>query len=233
LTSIGQDDPLGELNSKLWKEGEGSEGQAQARKQKRRLHYVSNIMVVRDPQNPENDGKVFLYKYGAKVFDKLMSAMKPEFEDDPDEQPINPFDFWGGATFKLKIRIVEDWPNYDKAGFSDPSPVFDDDAKIEELFNQLHDIDSIIDPSNYKTYAELKTKLNLVLGLENHDAAEDEQPVADYTPHASSESRPREAAAEPELPTAEASGAGVVLNDEEEEGESKGISYFQDMADED
>ena len=165
LTSIGQPDPVGELNSKLSNAGaEGSPERDQARKQKRRLHYVTNVLVLQDPSNPQNEGKIFLYKFGKKIFDKLMDSMQPEFAD---ESPVNPFDMWEGADFKLKIRNVEGYRNYDKSEFSSPSSLYDgDDSRLESVYNQLHNLNEFVDPSNYKTYDELKTKLMRVLGEE-------------------------------------------------------------------
>ena len=165
LTSIGQPDPVGELNSKLWNAGaEGSPERDQARKQKRRLHYVTNVLVLQDPSNPQNEGKIFLYKFGKKIFDKLMDSMQPEFAD---ESPVNPFDMWEGADFKLKIRNVEGYRNYDKSEFSSQSSLYDgDDSRLESVYNQLHNLNEFVDPSNYKTYDELKAKLMRVLGEE-------------------------------------------------------------------
>ena len=163
LTSIGQPDPVGELNSRLWNSGIESD-KDRARTQKRRLHYVTNILVVQDPSNPQNEGKVFLYQFGKKIFDKIMDSMQPEFAD---ESPVNPFDFWEGADFKLKIRNVEGYRNYDKSEFASPSALHDgDDAKLETVYNQLHDLSEFSDPKNYKTYDELKAKLARVLGEE-------------------------------------------------------------------
>ena len=159
LTSIGQDDPVGELNSKLWNTGLEADKET-ARRQKRRLHHVSNILVVSDPGNPVNEGKVFLYQYGKKIFDKLMDAMQPEFAD---EEPINPFDFWSGANFKLKIRDVEGYRNYDKSEFARQEVLSEDDAKLEGIYNSMHDLNKYAE-DGYKSYAELKTKLMSVLG---------------------------------------------------------------------
>lgn len=160
LTSIGTDDPVGELNSKLWNSGIEADKET-ARRQKRRLHYVSNIMVISDPGNPANEGKVFLYQYGKKIFDKLMDAMQPDFAD---EDPLNPFDFWDGASFKLKIRDVEGYRNYDKSEFANQTPLSEDDTYLEEVYNKMHDLQEWTDPTNYKTYSELKAKLMAVLG---------------------------------------------------------------------
>ena len=163
LTSIGQPDPVGELNSKLWNSGIESD-KDKARDQKRRLHYVVNMLVLQDPSNPANEGKVFLYKFGKKIFDKIMDSMQPEFAD---EKAVNPFDFWEGADFKLKIRNVEGYRNYDKSEFAAPSSLYEaDDVKLEAVYNQLHDLSEFTDPKNYKTYDELKTKLGRVLGEE-------------------------------------------------------------------
>ena len=161
LTSIGQPDPVGELNSRLWNSGNDADKET-ARAQKRRLHYVTNVMVVSDPSAPHNEGKVMLYKFGKKIFDKLMDVMQPSFAD---ETPVNPFDMWEGADFKLKIRNVEGYRNYDKSEFASSSPLMDgDDSKLESVFNGLHDLSEFNDPKNYKSYDELKAKLMRVLG---------------------------------------------------------------------
>jgi len=163
LTSISQPDPVSEHNSVLWNSGR-DEDKAIARERKRRLHYVSNVLVVSDPDNPQNEGKVFLYQYGKKIFDKIMDVMQPQFAD---EEPINPFDFWEGADFKLKIRKVEGWVNYDKSEFSTPSALFDgDEGRLNETYGQLYALQNFLDPKNYKTYDELKAKLNKVLGVD-------------------------------------------------------------------
>jgi len=161
LTSIGKDDPVSELNSRLWNSGRDEDKEV-ARSQKRRLHYVSNVYVVSDPGNPDNEGKVFMYEYGKKIFDKIMDVMQPQFQD---EQPVNPFDFWGGADFKLKIRNVEGYRNYDKSEFADPSQLLGgDDTQLEAVYNQLHNLGEFTDPTFYKSYAELSKKLYEVLG---------------------------------------------------------------------
>ena len=163
LTSIGQPDPVGELNSRLWNSGIESDKE-KARTQKRRLHYVTNILVLQDPSNPANEGKVFLYKFGKKIFDKIMDVMQPTFAD---EKPVNPFDFWEGADFKLKIRNVEGYRNYDKSEFDGQTSLYEsDESKLENIYNQIHDLNEFTDPKNYKTYDELKAKLGRVLGEE-------------------------------------------------------------------
>ena len=160
LTSIGQADPVGELNSRLWNSGNDADKE-KARNQKRRLHYVSNIFVKSDPGNPTNEGKVFIFKFGKKIFDKIMDVMQPQFAD---EDPINPFDFWEGADFKLKIRNVEGYRNYDKSEFAGQSALSEDDTKLEDVYNKMYGLKEFVDPTNYKTYDELKEKLNRVLG---------------------------------------------------------------------
>ena len=163
LTSIGQADPVSEANSVLWNTGR-DEDRAIVRDRKRRLHYVSNILVVSDPANPQNEGKVFLYKFGKKIFDKLMESMQPAFED---ETPINPYDFWEGADFKIKIRKLEGWVNYDKSEFASQSALYNgDEDRLEEVYNKLHSLQDFLDPKNYKSYDELKAKLNKVLGID-------------------------------------------------------------------
>lgn len=163
LTSIGQPDPVAEINSVLWNSGNEKDKEL-ARERKRRLHYVSNILVVSDPANPDNEGKVFLYKYGKKIFDKIMDIMQPQFQD---ESPVNPFDFWTGANFKLKIRNFEGYRNYDKSEFESASELFGgDEAKLEKTYNALYSLKDFTDPSNYKSYADLKRKLVEVLGAD-------------------------------------------------------------------
>ena len=160
LTSINKPDPLGELNSELWNSGIEANKEI-ARKQKRRLSYISNVLVVKDPSNPENEGKVFLYKYGKKIFDKIKDVMQPTFED---EKPVNPFDLWEGANFKLRIRQVEGYRNYDKSEFDGNTPLDENEDKLEAIWKQTHSLAAFLDPSNFKSYDELKTKLNTVLG---------------------------------------------------------------------
>ena len=159
LTTIGQNDPVSEHNSALWNSGVESDKEI-ARKQKRKLQYYSNIYVVKDGANPENEGKVFLYRYGKKIFDKIMETMQPAFED---ESPINPFDFWEGANFKLKLRKVDGYWNYDKSEFEAPSALFDDDDKLEELWGKEHSLTAFTDNTNFKSYDELKKRLDVVL----------------------------------------------------------------------
>ena len=159
LTTLNKPDPVSELNSELWNSGVEANKEI-ARKQKRRLNYYANILVVEDSANPDAVGNVYLYKFGKKIFDKIKDVMQPQFED---ENPVNPFDFWEGANFKLKIRQVEGYRNYDKSEFDSPSPLADDDAKIETVWNKQHSLQGVVAPDQFKTYEELKAKLDLVL----------------------------------------------------------------------
>lgn len=161
LTTLGQPDPVSELNSELWNSGVESNKDI-ARKQKRKLTYISNILVVKDPANPQNEGKVFLYKYGKKIFDKIKDIMQPQSQFE-DETPINPFDFWKGANLKLKIRNVEGFRNYDKSEFDAVESVADNDEAIEELWKKEYSLQEFLDPKNFKSYDELKRKLTMVL----------------------------------------------------------------------
>ena len=159
LTTITQKDPVSEHNTRLWNTGLESDKEI-ARKQKRKLQYFSNIYVVSDSKHPENDGKVFLYRYGKKIFDKVMEAMQPAFED---EKAINPFDFWEGANFKLKVRKVDGFWNYDKSEFADVSPLLKDDDAIEEVWKRQYPLAEHTAATNFKSYDELKTRLDTVL----------------------------------------------------------------------
>ena len=178
LTTVGQNDPVSEYNSKLWNSGVESDKEI-ARKQKRKLQYYSNIYVVKDPANPQNEGKVFLYRYGKKIFDKIMEAMQPAFQD---ETAVNPFDFWEGADFKLARKVDGYW-NYDKSEFADPSALFDNDEEIEALWKTEYSLADFTAASNFKSYDELKTRLDAVLaGTVTVGKAEDimeDAPVAE------------------------------------------------------
>jgi len=163
LTTINQPDPVSEANTLLWNTGREEDKQT-ARDRKRRLHYVSNILVVSDSANPATEGKVFLYRYGKRIFDKIMDVMQPAFSD---EVPINPFDFWEGADFKIKIRKVDGWTNYDKSEFAPVSALHNgDDAQLEELYRKEYSLNEFTEPGNFKSYDELKLKLNRVLGVD-------------------------------------------------------------------
>ena len=160
LTTLGGKDPVSEHNTLLWNNGTDA-GKDTARKQKRKLTYISNIYVVKDPANPENEGKVFLYKYGKKIFDKLTAAMQPEFED---EEAIDPFDFWQGANFKLKAKNVAGYRNYDSSEFTPVTPLLDDDDALEGLWKKENSLAELVANDQFKSYDELKTRLSYVLG---------------------------------------------------------------------
>ena len=161
LTTLNQKDPVSEYNSVLWNSGIEANKEI-ARKQKRRLTYISNVLIVSDPKHPENEGQIKLYKYGKKIFDKISEAMNPEFED---EKAINPFDFWEGANFKIKIRKVDGYQNYDKCEFDSPAALLDDDDALEKIWKQEYSLKELIDPSKFKSYDAIKARLDKVLGL--------------------------------------------------------------------
>ena len=161
LTTLGKDDPVGELNRELWNSGRDSDKEI-ARAQKRKLSYYSNIYVVQDPAHPENEGRVFLYKFGKKIFDKLVEAMQPAFAD---ETPLDPFNFWKGADFKLKIRKVDGYWNYDKSEFAAPKVLGNfDDEKLESIWKEGYSLAEFEAEKNFKSYEDLQKRLNLVLG---------------------------------------------------------------------
>ena len=176
LTTINLQDPVSDYNTQLWNSttDDASPARKQARDQKRKLTYISNIYVVKDPANPKNEGKVFLFKYGKKIFDKLNDAMNPSF---PDEKPLNPFDMWEGANFKIKIRQVDGYRNYDQSTFDSRGSLSDDDGELEQIWKSEHSLQEFLNPKNYKDYDVLKKKLNAVLGL-NKAPDEDELPRA-------------------------------------------------------
>ena len=159
LTTLNQKDPVSEENTRLWNTGIDSDKDI-ARKRKRKLSYYANVFVVSDPKHPENEGQVKLYKFGKKIFDKITEAMQPAFED---EQAINPFDFWKGANFKLKIRKVDGYWNYDKSEFEGVTPLKESDDDIKAIWEKQYPLKPFVDPSNFKTYDELKEKLNRVI----------------------------------------------------------------------
>ena len=168
LTTLGEKCPVSEYNSMLWNSGTEADKTFVRQKTKRRLSFVSNIYVVKDLSNPDNEGQVFLYKYGKKIFDKLQDQMTPEFDD---ETPVNPFDLWDGANFRLKIRKVEGYRNYDKSEFDSPAALLDDDEKLEEVWNSEKSLSDLVDPKHFKSYDELKSKLYRVLALDGGGTA--------------------------------------------------------------
>lgn len=214
LTTLNQKDPVSEYNTMLWNSGIESNKDL-VRKYKRRLSYYSNILVVSDSANPQNEGKVFLFKYGKKIFDKLNDLMNPAFED---EKPVNPFDFWAGANFKLKIRNVEGYRNYDKSEFEASSALSDDDSVLEKVWNSEYSLNEFVDPANFKSYDELKVKLYRVLALnEGADA-----PVADAP-------RMTEAPAR-NIPTSAADDVPWTTEDNSDDDDT--MSFFQKLANE-
>ena len=184
LTTLGQKDPVSEENTRLWNTGIEADKEI-ARKRKRKLQYYSNVLVVSDPKHPENEGKVFLYKFGKKICDKITEAMNPQFDD---EKALNPFDFWEGANFKLKIRKVDGYWNYDKSEFEQPTRVKSTDEEIDALWKSQYALKTFIDASNFKSYDELKEKLNRVLtGTRSTETVEDIDlpPVSNDVPRSS------------------------------------------------
>ena len=214
LTTIGQNDPVGEVNRTLWNSGLDSDKEI-ARKQKRKLSYYSNIYVIKDPASPENEGKQFLYKYGKKIHDKIIAVMQPEFDG---EEAINPFDFWQGADFNLRIKKVAGFWNYDSSVFGRPSTLSSfDDAKLEEIYNGLHDLNEFTSASNFKTYAELKKRLDTVLKGGSTSRVDEEELENEIA--AKFESQPSPSVASPSIAT-----PSSVNTDEE------AFSYFDQLA---
>jgi len=211
LTTLGQKDPVSEENTILWNTGVDSDKEI-ARKRKRKLSYYSNIYVVSDPKHPENEGKVFLFKFGKKIFDKITEAMQPAFED---EKPINPFDFWTGANFKLKIRKVDGFWNYDKSEFEAVSPITTDDEVIKGIWNKQYPLKPFLEAANFKSYDELKEKFNrVVAGSKNTETASE----IDLPPTTS------RAAATPSAP------ASVQSNEASSVEDDDTLSYFSKLA---
>ena len=173
LTTLGQKDPVSEYNSMLWNNGTDA-GKDAARKQKRKLTYISNIYVVKDPANPQNEGKVMLYKYGKKIFDKLTAAMQPEFED---EEAIDPFDFWQGANFKLKAKNVAGYRNYDSSEFAAQGALLDDDDAMEAIWKKQFSLQEFVAADQFKDYDTLKKRLDYVLGNKGTPRFQDQETV--------------------------------------------------------
>ncbi len=222
LTTLNQKDPVSDMNSRLWNSGD-EDDKTIVRQRKRRLEYYSNILIISDPKNPSNEGKVFLYRYGKKIFGKIQEAMNPEFED---ETPLNPFDFWKGADFRLKIRNLDGYRNYDKSEFDTHSVLFDgEDTKLEETWKSEHSLKPFTDPNEFKTYKELEEKLHRVLGIEDANlgtaSALDEE-VEDFTPPTTTASPTETAAPEQDIPTKEAISP--------EEASQLDLDYFKKLA---
>ena len=171
LTTKNQQCPVCEHNNKLWNSGIEANKEI-VRKQKRKLNYICNVYIVSDPKHPENEGQVKLFKFGAKIFEKITEAMNPAFED---ETPINPFDLWKGANFKLKITKVAGYQNYDKSEFMSPSALSDDDEELEKIWKSEHSLSELVADKEFKSYDVLKARLDKVLGLSG------DEPVAKTT----------------------------------------------------
>ena len=212
LTTTGGKDPVSDYNRTLWNSGNEADKDT-VRKQKRKLSYYSNIYVVKDPTNPQNEGGVFLFKYGKKIFDKIMEAMQPEFED---EEAINPFDFWQGANFKLKIKKVAGFWNYDSSEFDKVSPLLDDDDALEALWKKEYSLTAVTAPDQFKTYDDLEKRLKYVLGQNQKSARRIDEELEDE-----SEGRGSYATAERTVTKAVSS---------RDEDEDDALSYFQKLA---
>ena len=230
LTSLNQKDPVSEYNRKLWNSGNESDKDT-VRKQKRKLSYYSNIYVVRDPAHPENEGKVFLFKYGKKIFDKILNAMQPEFDD---EDPINPFDFWQGANFKLKIVKKDGYWNYDKSEFDRVAPLLDDDDALEAIWKKQYSLTAITAPDQFKSYEDLEKRMNYVLGLSQTNTptrsravVEQEDELEEYSSTPSVQDRVVE---ELEQSYARSKSPSLPKITQEDEDEDDALSYFQKLA---
>jgi hypothetical protein len=220
LTTLNKQDPVSEYNTQLWNTGIEANKEI-ARKQKRRLHYVSNVYVVSDPKNPANEGKVFKYRYGKKIFEALKEAISPAFED---EKAINPFDLRDeGANFKIKIRKVDGYWNYDKSEFDSTAPLFDDENRLTDIYTQLHSLSGIIAPSEFKTYEELKEKLQRVLGTTGTGSTA-ESVAQDMEEVPWSNVNTESVAQEPVISSAEATSPQVEKDD--------AMDYFKNLANE-
>ena len=175
LTTLGQNCPVCEANRELWNTG-SKDNQNIVRDRKRKLSYFANIYVVKDPVNPANEGRVFLYKFGKKIFDKIMASMQPEFDD---EEPINPFDFWKGANFKLKLVKKDGYWNYDKSEFAPPSALLEDDDELEIIYKSLNNLNDFVSPSEFKSYEDLKKRLDYTLGLKGTPKYQDPETIGE------------------------------------------------------
>ena len=238
LTTIGQKDPVSEYNRTLWNSGNDKDKEI-VRKQKRKLSYYANIYVVKDPANPANDGNVFLFKFGKKIFDKIMAAMQPEFE----ETPINPFDFWQGANFKLKIRKVDGYWNYDKSEFDSPSALLDDDDDaLEALWKTQHSLAAMTAADQFKTYEQLQTRLDYVLGrkgtprLQDEEVQNEDNMRGNFSPSFGNRQQESELPADlkQELdnlgPRSDFNAPDITPKASSDDGDDDALSYFQRLA---
>ncbi len=215
LTTLGENDPVGELNTKLWNSGSDANKKI-AQAQKRKLSFIANILVVSDPKHPENEGKVFLFKFGKKIFDKIMDKARPTFED---EQPVNVFDFWEGANFKLRMRKKDGYTNYDESAFAEPSAISSDDEAILKVANAQYKLAEFLDRKNFKSYDELKKKLEEVLSGDS---------FAGKSAAELSEEEDRPVAAAPKIASKPAPSIASASDDDEDV-----MSYFEKIAKED
>jgi hypothetical protein len=222
LTTTGGKDPVSEYNRELWNSGNEADKDT-VRKQKRKLSYYANIYVVQDKANPHNEGGVFLYKFGKKIFDKIMESMQPEFED---ETPINPFDFWQGANFKLKLKKVAGYWNYDSSEFDKIAPLLDDDDALEALWQKQYSLSSLVAADQFKSYEDLEKRLKMVLGAKpaarryDEETANEDNDRGSYSPDFNRAKQTVESAVA-STPIASAS-----------EDEDDALSYFQKLAEE-
>ena len=213
LTTLGQNCPVCEANRELWNTG-SKDNQNIVRDRKRKLSYYSNIYVVKDPANPDNEGRVFLYKFGKKIFDKIMASMQPEFDD---EEPINPFDFWKGANFKLKLVKKDGYWNYDKSEFAPSSALLDDDDELETIYKSLNNLNDFVSPSEFKSYEDLKKRLDYTLGIKGTPKYQDPETIGE------------EEEVESSRPVKESvSVRSSASSDDEDEDDA--MSYFQKLA---
>jgi len=230
LTTMGQKDPISEYNRGLWNSGSEKDKET-VRKQKRKLSYYSNVYVVKDPANPANEGKVFLFKYGKKIFDKILNAMQPEFDD---EDPINPFDFWQGANFKIKIVKKDGYWNYDKSEFDRVGSLLDDDDAMEAIWKKEYSLTAITAPDQFKSYEELEKRMNYVLGLggttspsRSRAVIEQEDDLEDFSQTPSVQDRVVE---ELEQSYARSKTPSLPKITQEDEDEDDAMAYFQKLA---
>jgi len=223
LTTLGQKDPVSEYNTMLWNNGTDA-GKEQARKQKRKLTYIANVYVVKDPANPQNEGKVMLYKFGKKIFDKLTAAMQPEFED---EEAIDPFDFWGGANFKLKAKNVAGYRNYDSSEFARPDALLDDDDAMEAIWKKEYSLAELVAADQFKDYDALKKRLDYVLGVRGVPKMQDQETVE----MEESWDRERRGESAPEVPqTMRNELSSLSSSSSSDEDEDDAMSYFAKLA---
>lgn len=218
-TTINEADPVAELNSKLWSTGLESDKEV-ARRQRRKLTYIANVLVVHNPANPALEGQVMQFKFGKKIFEKLADATKKsEFPDDPP--PFDPFDPFGGANFKLRQREVEGYPNYDKSEFAGVSPISEDEDKLLEVLNKIQPLKPLVDASKFKSYDDLKKKLDSVLNANQAGAAPSAQEVIENVSSKPTAAKPAGKVAEAPAPKSKA--ADIEDTDDIED-------YFKNLA---